>query len=136
MAKVKINIVFILFLIYPFNSFAKQQVAIFLGSPMSGFQYQQDNLRFSLGIKDFGVAVDQTFSVAELLKKPKLEPLYVYLGGQIVDHHKHKVAVRSGIGFQQPFEQVIFYGELGPSLYVLEDVNIKLEASLGIKIDF
>jgi len=136
MAKVKINIVFILFLIYPFNSFSKQQVAIFLGSPMSGFQYQQDNLRFSLGIKDFGFAVDQTFSVAELLKKPKLEPLYVYLGGQIVDHHKHKVAVRSGIGFQQPFEKVIFYGELGPGFYVLEDVNIKLEASLGIKIDF
>ncbi|NQZ51814.1 MAG: hypothetical protein HRT95_17060 [Moritella sp.] len=136
MTKVKINIMFILFLIYPLNSVAKQQIGIFLGSPMSGFQYQQDNLRFSLGIKDFGFAIDQTFSVATLLKKPKLAPLYVFLGGQIVDHHKHKIAVRSGIGFQQPFEQVIFYGELGPSLYVLEDVDIKLEASLGIKIEF
>jgi len=136
MAKIKINIMFILFLIYPFNSFSKQQVGIFLGSPMSGFQYQQDNLRFSLGIKDFGFAVDQTFNVATLLNRPKLAPLYVYLGGQIVDHHKHKVAVRSGIGFQQPFEQVMFYGELGPSLYVVEDVDIKLEASVGIKIDF
>lgn len=136
MAKVKINIMFILFLIYPFNSFSKQQVGIFLGSPMSGFQYQQDDLRFSLGVKDIGFAFDQTFSVATLLKKPKLAPLYAYLGAQLVDHDKHKVAVRSGVGFQQPFEQIILYAELGPSLYILEDVNIKLEASLGIKIDF
>jgi len=136
MDKFKISLIFIGCLIYPLNSFSKQQVAVFLGSPMSGFQYQQDDLRFSLGLKDFGFAIDQTFSVAALLNKPKLAPLYVYLGGQLVDHHKHKVAVRSGIGFQQPFEQIIFYGELGPSLYVLEDVDIKLEASLGIKIDF
>ncbi|PKH08077.1 hypothetical protein [Moritella sp. Urea-trap-13] len=136
MAKIKITIMFISFLIYPFNSFAKQQGAIFLGSPMSGFQYQQDDLRFSLGVKDFGFAFDQMFSVATLLQKPNLEPLYVYLGAQVVDDHKHKVAVRSGIGFQQPFEKIILYAELGPSLYVLEDVDMKLEASVGIKIGF
>lgn len=133
MAKVKISIMFILFSIYPLNSFAKQQIGIFLGSPMSGFQFQHDDLRFSLGIKDFGFAIDQTFSVATLLENPKLDPLYVYLGGQLVDHGKHKAAVRSGIGFQLPFEKVVFYGELGPSLYVVEDVDFKLEASLGIK---
>lgn len=136
MDKLKISIMFIGCLIYPFNSFSKQQLGLFLGSPMSGFQFQHDDLRFSLGIKDFGFAFDQTFSVATLLEKPKLAPLYVYLGAQIVDHHKHNVAVRSGIGFQQPFEQVTFYGELGPSLYVIEGVEMKLEASLGIKIDF
>lgn len=136
MVKIKSISMLILVLMCPFNSFSKQQVAVFLGSPMSGVQYQQGDLRFSLGLKDFGVAFDQTFSVAELLKKPKLAPLYVYLGGQLVDHHKHKVAVRSGIGFQQPFELITLYAELGPSLYVLEDVDMKLEASLGIKIDF
>ncbi|MFT5807457.1 MAG: hypothetical protein ACI9LG_001750 [Moritella dasanensis] len=136
MTKLKINIMFTLLLIYPFNSFSKQQVAIFLGSPMSGFQYQQDDLRFSLGLKDFGFAFDQVFRVAELLQKPELDPLYVYLGAQLVDDNKHKVAVRSGIGFQQPFDKVILYAELGPSLYVIEDVDLKLEASLGLKIDF
>ncbi|WP_392339451.1 hypothetical protein [Moritella marina] len=136
MAKIKSVSVLILVLMYPFNSLSKQQVAVFLGSPMSGFQYQQDDLRFSLGLKDFGIAFDQTFSVAALLEKPKLAPLYVYLGAQLVDHHKNNVAVRSGIGFQQPFQKITLYGELGPSLYVVEDVDIKLEASLGIKIDF
>ncbi|QFI38277.1 hypothetical protein FR932_10675 [Moritella marina ATCC 15381] len=136
MAKIKCISVLLLVLTCPFNSFSKQKIAVFLGSPMSGLQYQQDDLRFSLGLKDFGIAFDQTFSVAALLEKPKLAPLYVYLGAQLVDHHKHKVAVRSGIGFQQPFEQIILYAELGPSLYVVEDVDIKLEASLGIKIDF
>ncbi|MDX2322069.1 MAG: hypothetical protein QNK26_15895 [Moritella sp.] len=136
MVKLKIKIMLIVLLVYPFNSFAKQQIGFFLGKPMSGFQYQRDDLRFSLGAKDFGFAFDKTFSVAALLDKPKLAPLYAYLGAQLVDHNKHKVAVRSGVGFQLPFEKIIFYAELGPSLYVVEDVDLKLEASLGIKIGF
>lgn len=30
----------------------------------------------------------------------------------------------------------ILYAELGPSLYVIEDIDLKLEASLGLRIDF
>jgi hypothetical protein len=130
------KLVLFILLTCPFTALSNQQVGIFLGSPMSGIQYRVDDLRFSFGLDDIGLAFDKTFSVAELLGKPKLAPVYAFLGGQFVDHKNNKVAVRSGVGFLLPVEDFTFYGEVGPSLYVVEDVELKLEASLGVRISF
>lgn len=113
-----------------------QSVGIFLGSPMSGIQLKYQDLRFSLGIDDVGIAVDKTFDLAALLNKPDFNNFYTFLGAQFIDHKNDKVGIRSGVGFLMPVNQVSIYGEVGPTLYVAEAVNLNLEAALGFRVSF
>ncbi|CAG20093.1 hypothetical protein PBPRA1686 [Photobacterium profundum SS9] len=121
----------------PFSSaHAAQAIGVFLGSPMSGIQYKHNDLRFSLGIDDFGLAVDKTFNLGSLSKNSDLNNLYTFVGAQYVDNKHDKVGVRSGVGFELPVNSFEFYGELGPTLYVVEDVDLELEAALGFRVRF
>ncbi|PSW06154.1 hypothetical protein [Photobacterium lipolyticum] len=125
-----------LFLAVPFSAQASQSLGIFFGSPMSGIQYKQDDLRFSLGIDDFGVAVDKNFNLGTLVNNADLNSFYTYVGGQFVDNKNDKVGIRSGVGFELPVNSFEFYGEVGPTLYVVEDVDMDLEAALGFRVRF
>ena len=125
-----------LFIVASFSVHASQSIGIFFGSPMSGIQYKQNDLRFSLGIDDFGVAFDKTFNLGSLVNNADLNSIYTYVGGQFVDNKNDKVGIRSGIGFQVPVDSFEFYGELGPTLYVVEDVDMDLEAALGFRVRF
>ena len=125
-----------LFLVIPFSAQATQSMGIFFGSPMSGIQYKHDDLRFSLGIDDFGVAFDKTFNLGSLINNGELNSFYTYVGGQFVDHKNDKVGIRSGVGFELPVNSFEFYGEVGPTLYVVEDVDMDLEAALGFRVRF
>ncbi len=113
-----------------------QSIGIFLGTPMSGIQLKYEALRFSLGIDDVGIAVDKTFDLGALLNKSDFESFYTYLGAQFIDHKNDKVGIRSGVGFLMPVNQVSIYGEVGPTLYVAEDVNLNIEAALGFRVSF
>jgi hypothetical protein len=125
-----------LFFAVPFSAQAAQAVGVFLGSPMSGIQYKHHDLRFSLGIDDFGLAFDKTFNLGSLSNNSDLNNLYTFVGAQYVDKKHHKVGVRSGVGFELPVNSFEFYGELGPTLYVVEDVDLELEAALGVRVRF
>ncbi|MEH6532573.1 MAG: hypothetical protein V7735_14735 [Photobacterium frigidiphilum] len=128
---------FALLFAVPFSSaHAAQAIGVFLGSPMSGIQYKHNDLRFSLGIDDFGLAVDKTFNLGSLSKNSDLNNLYTFVGAQYVDNKHDKVGVRSGVGFELPVNSFEFYGELGPTLYVVEDVDLELEAALGVRVRF
>ena len=120
----------------PFSAHASQAVGIFFGSPMSGIQYKHDDLRFSLGIDDFGLAFDKTFNLGSLTQDPGMNNLYTFVGAQYVDNKYNKLGVRGGIGFQVPVNSFEFYGEVGPTLYVVEDVDLDLEGQLGFRIRF
>ncbi|KMV30997.1 hypothetical protein L4D00_20145 [Photobacterium swingsii] len=120
----------------PFSAHASKGIGVFLGSPMSGIQYKHDDLRLSLGVEKFGVAFDKTFNLGSLTDNRKLDSLYTFVGAQYVDHHNKKVGVRSGVGFELPINSFELYGELGPSLYVVEEVDLDLEAALGFRIRF
>ncbi|OAN17950.1 hypothetical protein A3K86_03260 [Photobacterium jeanii] len=120
----------------PFSAFASQGLGVFVGSPMSGIQYKHNDLRFSLGISDFGLAFDKTFNVGSLTNNNKLDNVYTFVGAQYVDNHNKKFGVRSGVGFQLPVDSFELYGEVGPSLYVVEKVDLDLEAALGVRIRF
>ncbi|UJF19860.1 hypothetical protein L0B53_10420 [Vibrio sp. SS-MA-C1-2] len=108
----------------------------FLGTPMSGVQYKHNDLRFSVGLDDFGLAVDKVFNLGSLVNNQKLNPAYLFAGVQYVDQHHHKVGVRSGIGAQFPIESFELYAEIGPTLYVVEDVDIDVEGVLGVRYRF
>lgn len=125
-----------LFFVVPFSAHAAQAIGVFLGSPMSGIQYKHNDLRFSLGIDDFGLAVDKTFNLGSLSKNSDLNNLYTFVGAQYVDNKHDKVGVRSGVGFELPVNSFEFYGEVGPTLYVVEDVDLELEAALGFRVRF
>lgn len=120
----------------PLSAYASQSVGVFFGSPMSGIQYKQNDLRFSLGLDDFGVAVDKTFNLGSVTNNPELNSLYTFVGAQYVDNKHDKLGVRSGIGFQVPVSQFELYGEVGPTLYVVEDVDLELEGALGVRYRF
>ena len=120
----------------PFAAHASQSAGIFLGSPMSGIQLKSNDLRFSLGIDDFGVAVDKTFNLGTLTNNPGLNSGYTFVGGQYVDNKHDKLGVRSGIGFQVPVGEFELYGEVGPTLYVVEDVDVELEGAMGFRMRF
>lgn len=126
----------VLFLMVPFSAQAAQSIGIFLGSPMSGIQYKYNDLRFSLGVDDFGLAFDKTFNLGSLVNNADLNKFYTYVGGQYVDHKNNKVGIRSGVGFQVPVDSFEFYGEVGPTLYVVEDVDLDLEAAIGFRVRF
>ncbi|WP_064603916.1 hypothetical protein [Photobacterium sp. J15] len=115
---------------------ASQSIGVFFGSPMSGIQYKQNDLRFSLGIDEFGVAVDKTFNLGKLVSKPELDSMYTFVGAQYVDDKDDKLGVRSGVGFQVPLDRVELYGEVGPTLYVVEDVDLELEGAIGVRYRF
>ncbi|MGF1716386.1 hypothetical protein [Photobacterium chitinilyticum] len=118
------------------SAHASQSVGVFFGSPMSGIQYKQNDLRFSIGLDDFGVAVDKTFNLGTLVNKPELNSMYTFVGAQYVDDKNDKLGVRSGVGFQVPVSQFELYGEVGPTLYVVEDVDLELEGALGVRYRF
>ncbi len=80
------------------SAHASQSVGVFFGSPMSGIQYKQNDLRFSLGLDDFGVAVDKTFNLGSLVNNPELNSMYTFVGAQYVDDKNDKLGVRSGVG--------------------------------------
>ena len=118
------------------SAHASQSVGVFFGSPMSGIQYKTNDLRFSLGLDDFGVAVDKTFNLGSLVNDPDLNNMYTFVGAQYVDNKHDKLGVRSGVGFQVPVSQFELYGEVGPTLYVVEDVDLELEGALGVRYRF
>jgi len=118
------------------SAHASQSIGVFFGSPMSGIQYKQNDLRFSLGLDDFGVAVDKTFNLGSLVNNPELNSMYTFVGAQYVDDKNDKLGVRSGVGFQIPVSQFELYGEVGPTLYVVEDVDLELEGALGVRYRF
>ncbi|MCW8332003.1 hypothetical protein MD588_24730 [Photobacterium sp. SDRW27] len=120
----------------PFSAQASQSAGIFFGSPMSGIQYKHNDLRFSLGIDDFGVAVDKTFNLGSLANNPDLNSMYTFVGAQYVDNKHDKLGVRSGVGFQVPVNSFELYAEVGPTLYVVEDVDLELEGALGFRVRF
>lgn len=128
----------------PMSAHAAQSAGVFFGSPMSGVQLKHNDLRFSVGVDDFGVAVDKTFNLGALTHNPELNSFYTFAGAQYVDDHDHKhdhdhdneLGVRGGVGFEVPVEKFEFYGEVGPTLYVVEDVDMELEGALGLRYRF
>ncbi|MGF1684681.1 hypothetical protein L4D09_19395 [Photobacterium makurazakiensis] len=120
----------------PIQAQASQALGMFFGSPMSGIQYKHHDLRFSLGIDDFGLAFDKTFNLGSLTNDPGMNNLYTFVGAQYVDKKHNKLGVRGGVGFEVPVNSFEFYGEVGPTLYVVEDVNLELEGQLGFRFRF
>ncbi|KLV06842.1 MULTISPECIES: hypothetical protein [Photobacterium] len=120
----------------PLSAHAAQSIGAFFGSPMSGVQYKHHDLRFSLGVDDFGVAVDKTFNLGSLANDPSMNNFYTFVGGQYVDDKHNKLGVRAGVGFEVPVERFEIYGELGPTLYMVEDFDADLEGALGIRYRF
>ncbi|MBV7263295.1 hypothetical protein KCG43_14910 [Photobacterium sp. WH24] len=118
------------------SALASQSAGIFLGSPMSGVQYKHNDLRFSLGLDEFGFAVDKTFNLGTLTRNPQLNMGYTFVGAQYVDNHYDKLGIRSGIGLEVPINQFELYGEVGPTLYMVEDVDVELEAAMGVRVRF
>ncbi len=123
----------VMLLAVPFSSQASQEIGIFLGSPMSGIQYKTGDMRFSLGLQRLGFAFDKTFNLGSLSGNSDLNALYTYLGAQVTDKSSETLGVRGGIGFQVPINSVSLYGEIGPTVYVMDQVGMNLEAAVGAR---
>ncbi|KXF83452.1 hypothetical protein [Enterovibrio coralii] len=111
---------------------------VFLGTPMSGVTVSQANLRLSVGLDNFGVAIDGLWNLGDWLVRPELHPVYGYTGFQWVNDDVHEWGPRAGLGIAIPvgYGNAEFYGEAGSTWYWQEEAGFELEGMIGLRMHF
>ncbi|WP_076540385.1 hypothetical protein [Shewanella sp. UCD-KL21] len=110
---------------------AAPQVGLMVGSD-SGINVKIDDYKIGVGFDELSFTMDRTFNFQD---NPNF---YWGLGGKIADSNKDDIqlAARAVFGAHAKVERFTFFAEAQPTLYILDDVKVKLEAIAGVRYHF
>ncbi|GDY27024.1 hypothetical protein AHAT_29140 [Agarivorans sp. Toyoura001] len=111
------------------SSQANPEVGVMVGSD-NGLSAQFDDIRVNLGFSEFSLSGDK------IIGFPDQEHFYYGFGGKWSDHHHNKLGARAVFGAHTVVEQFRFFAEIQPIVYVIDDLEVKLEASAGVRYLF
>ncbi|WP_227006638.1 hypothetical protein [Shewanella donghaensis] len=110
---------------------AAPQVGFMVGSD-SGINVKIDDYKIGVGFDNLSFTMDKTFNF-------KGNPNFYWgVGGKIADSNKDDVQLgaRAVFGAHTRVEQFTFFIEAQPTLYLLSDVKVELEAIGGVRYHF
>ncbi|MCL1066458.1 hypothetical protein L2735_06500 [Shewanella olleyana] len=110
---------------------AAPEVGLMVGSD-SGINVKMDNYKFGVGFDDFSFTLDKMFNFND-------HPHFYWgVGGKIADSNKDnvKLGARAVFGAHTKVERFTFFIEAQPTLYLIDDVNVELEAIGGVRYHF
>lgn len=85
----------------------------------------------------FGLGLDYlSFSADKIFKSRQQPALYYGIGGIVTERNNSALGGRAIIGAQTYLDQIQLYGELAPTLYILDDTRVELEGSIGFRVHF
>ncbi|BEU05157.1 hypothetical protein OAG1_39570 [Agarivorans sp. OAG1] len=112
-----------------FSSNANPELGVMVGSD-NGISAQFNDIRVNLGLNDFSLSGDK------IIGFPEQQYFYYGFGGKWSDHHHHKLGARAVFGAHTVVDKFRFFAELQPIVYVIDDLEVKLEASAGVRYMF
>ncbi|WP_163937904.1 hypothetical protein [Paraferrimonas sp. SM1919] len=105
------------------------QVGIAVGED-SGVAFRYQGYQATIGLNRFSVAVDKTFRFSG-------HPHFYWgIGGKLRNDYYHKLAARAVFGASAQVEDFVFFGELQPTLYLVNDTKLQLEGVVGVRYAF
>lgn len=107
------------------------EVGVMVGSD-SGVNIKMDDIKIGVGFDDLSVTVDKLYNFTS---SPHF---YWGIGGKIADakHDDIQLAGRAVFGAHTKVEDFTFFVEAQPTLYILDDVRVRLEAIAGVRYHF
>lgn len=108
------------------------QVGIMLGSD-SGINVKFDDIKIGVGLDDVSLTADKLFNFANT------QHFYYGFGGKLDNlsgDKDTKLAVRAVFGAHTAVEQFRFFIEAQPSVYLIDNVSVELEAIAGVRYQF
>ncbi|MGY5451510.1 hypothetical protein ACVFI8_11295 [Agarivorans sp. MS3-6] len=110
-------------------SYANPELGVMVGSD-NGISAQFDDIRVNLGFNDLSLSADKMFDFKE-------QPYFYYgFGGKLSDSKHKKLGARAVFGANRAVEQFRFFAEVQPIIYVVDNIDVKLEFSAGVRYMF
>ncbi|WP_153915591.1 hypothetical protein [Shewanella sp. TC10] len=110
---------------------AAPEVGLMVGSD-SGINIKMDNYKFGVGFDDLSFTLDKTFNFQGQ------QHFYWGVGGKVADSKNNDIQLgaRAIFGAHTMVERFTFFIEAQPTLYLLDDVKVELEAIGGVRYHF
>ena len=85
-----------------------------------------------IGIDTFGVGVSRVWNLKDIASDVQNDLFYLRLGGRYMDSDNHQFGIDGAFGAQTRWKGVQFYGEVAPTVWVIDD----FDTSVGVNIGF
>ncbi|KPZ68220.1 hypothetical protein AN944_03671 [Shewanella sp. P1-14-1] len=126
-----VSIMLSLVIIFTPKANAAPEVGLMVGSD-SGINVKMNEYKFGVGFDDFSFTLDKTFNFND-------HPHFYWgVGGKIADKKNDdiKLGARAVFGAHTKVERFTFFIEAQPTLYLIDDVKVELEAIGGVRYHF
>ncbi|WP_394204578.1 hypothetical protein [Shewanella waksmanii] len=114
------------------HTYSAPQVGVMVGSD-SGINIKFNDIKLGVGLNDLSLSADKLFNFTNS------GHFYYGFGGKLahLDGDKDtQLAARAVFGAHAAVEQFRFFIEAQPSLYLIDNVSVELEAIAGVRYQF
>lgn len=96
----------------------------------AGLSVGYQDLQFGFGLDTLSMSVDKTFSFSQY------PALYYGVGAIITERESETLGARAVFGARHRIDQIEFFGNLAPTMYIVDNTDVKLEANVGFRFYF